>query len=671
MIDLFAEPSKFDIAWSWVNAILPSDTTTAWGQALSIFATTLTVGGTLMLSYMTLVGIVQSAYSGKVLGERWHQIWTPIRIVLGFGLLIPMPNDGFSAIHFVMKDVVARVAVNSGNAIWNTFVSSVAGASVPILPASSGGSGVVLSLLEHEICGAVFNKAGDLWGWQTPIPRAEGTVSNGRVWWSYGPTCGSMSYQMISDRPTFSDGRRAAVGALVTQMRAAAKTYADAVAETSGINSSTAYINAIGNLTLPVSIVADIRSAGAEYDKAIAAAAKIEAAGLETTSRQNLVLNAAQEGWMSMGSYYRGLADISMLSSSMTNEAPEEQAPRTDSDFGKQIERAYTALRFQVSGEAERVQLSANDFTAAGDDRADFLTKLIGPMTRDIGVWLASTSADPTTDPMAGRIAGGQMLVTSAESAVVLGGVVMVGASSWIGEVLGANGAAAWFLDWAKLAIGSAWVIGALWAYVLPMLPTIYTYIAGCLFILSVMEGMIAGMLWCLTFLRADNEEFIGSAQKMGLQVLVNVTLRPSLAVLSMCGSFLFFPIAIRTLDSIWPLAFYGQTGGYVPGLSAIIVSLAMKQYLDWIVVSRGFGMIAVLPDRIASWVGVQVSSMGEGDHGGAAVAGAVAVANRSTPGAIPTKVASKSGGSGTGGAPAGQPHAFADRAGWPSAETS
>lgn len=639
MIDLFAEPSSYNLAWQWVNYILPSDTSTAWGQALSVFSSILVFFASSLLAYKVVTGIVQSAYTGKVLGEQWHQIWVPLRVIFAFGLLVPFSDGGFSGIHYTIKHAVAKPAVNVGDAIWVSFVDSVAGKSVPILPATSGGSSVVLSVLEHEICAAIYNELGNLWGWSAQVPEPKGSVSGDRVTWSYGSTCGNISYTMVEDRPSFSEVRRSIVGATISNFRSVAQMYADAVAKNSGINSPGGYVNAISSGSLPPALVSDIRNAGQQFDRAIQQAAQNEALRLESESRAKLVDAARQQGWMASGSYWRGLSEISMLGNRLSGEKPERTAPRIDDDFGLAIQRGFEALRYQISGEASEVQLSANDFAAVADDRADFLTKLLGPLARDIGVWLTSTEKDTQVDAMGRMIASGQTMVTAAETTIVLGGAVMVGSSNFFAEKLGAGGAASWFLDWAKFIIGALWLVGALWAYVIPMLPTIFVFIAGCLFVVSIMEALIASLLWCLTFMSFDNEDFIGSAQRMGLRLLINITLRPALAVLSLCAGFLFFPPALDALDALWPLAFFAQTGGYVPGLSALVVMLLVKAFLVWIICTRGFGMIAAMPDRIAAWLEIQGAgaTMSEGDHTSGAVAGAVALASRGSPGAVPS----------------------------------
>lgn len=68
--DLWAEPAATNIAWQWVNLILPSDASSPWGKALAVFSSALVFIATSMLAWITVTGIVQSAYTGKVLGEN-------------------------------------------------------------------------------------------------------------------------------------------------------------------------------------------------------------------------------------------------------------------------------------------------------------------------------------------------------------------------------------------------------------------------------------------------------------------------------------------------------------------------------------------------------------------------------------------------------------------------
>ncbi len=164
MIDLLAEPLSTDIAWQIVNAVLPSEATTMWGRVLQVFTSVLFFLGGLFVAYQTVVGIVATAHTGQVLGNRWHQIWVPLRIVVGLGLLAPLPSTGFSSAHYILRDVVARAGINLANAMSSTGIKTVVEDGTTIVPVSVDGSTVAMTILQHEICAAVYNRAGDLWG---------------------------------------------------------------------------------------------------------------------------------------------------------------------------------------------------------------------------------------------------------------------------------------------------------------------------------------------------------------------------------------------------------------------------------------------------------------------------------------------------------------------------
>jgi len=644
--DLFAEPSATNWAWQWVNAILPSDTTSPWGRALAVFSSVLTIIAVNVIAWITVQGVVHSAHTGKVLGEKFHQIWAPLRVVLGLGLIVPIAG-GFSPIHETIKQLVLRPAINIADATWIAFVETVAKDGTPIIAASAGGSGLVLDLAEHEICLAVARAAGKSWGYSTPLPSATGELhsggmfSNPVVTWSYGRDCGSMSYTMPAEQTTFAEARRNAMAGLVTALRVKAATYAETFKDGRLIPTPEAAMNAVTQSMLPPGLAAEIRTAGAAYDKALSEAAAAEASKVESDSRSKLVDAAKAQGWMNAGSYWRSLSQISELTIALATEKPERTAPRLDqlASFEAPVRNALDTLRYQISGEQLQASLTADDLAAAGDASADFLTKILGPLTRNLGEWLSSSPDASKTDPMGDIISGGHVMIAAAGTAIVAGGAVMVASSNWFADALGAGGAASWLLDWSKLAIGALWLIGAMRAYVLPMIPFLFVIIAAITWAAAILEAMIASLLWGLAFLKLDNGDFIAQGQRQGLMLLFNVALRPALAVLSLCGGYLLFAVSVSTLNALWPTAFYGQTGGHIAGLSGLIVSLALQTFILWTVCIKIFGLIANLPDRVGAWFDVPSNAhYGEAGHVGAMAAGAAAIASRGTPGAIPTK---------------------------------
>lgn len=114
----------------------------------------------------------------------------------------------------------------------------------------------------------------------------------------------------------------------------------------------------------------------------------------------------------------------------------------------------------------------------------------------------------------------------------------------------------------------------------------------------------------------------------MGLLLLVNIGLRPVLAVLALCAAYPVFDATLGTLDKLWATAFLGQTGGNVVGLVGILVMTGMHMYLTWHACMKGFGQIWSLPDRVLAWTG-QPGAGGEASLTSGALGGMLALAGR------------------------------------------
>lgn len=629
MIDIFAEPSNTNIAWQWVSAVLPPDGASPWGRTLQVFTSVLFFVGGLLVAFGTVQGIVSSAYTGKVLGDKWHQIWTPLRVILGLGLLCPLPSTGFSPAHYILRDGVAKAGINIADATWNTFVGVVAKDAVPLTPVSVNGSTVAMAILRHEICAAVYNQAGSSWGWTASIPDSSGFNAAGLTVWSYGSTCGRFSYSIPDGRSDFVNARRTAIAEIISAIRPEAARYAKLAAETTGISSADGATKAITAKILSPSLVQDIRAAGAKFDSAIAAAASAEVGKMDTSSRSKLVEAAEQQGFLTAGMYWRALAQISELTTGLTNERLDDTLPRTDGDFGEAIDRAFSALTLQVSGEAERANLSANDLSAAGDETADFLTKMLAPVTRSMVEWATSSNSNGNSgDAMADLISSGHAMLAGAWGIIGVG----AGAAAWAGNAImkffGAAGVD-WLLDYTKWIVAALMIMGSLRAYVIPMMPFLFVFMAGMATLAAIMEAMIALPLWALKWLRMDNGgDFAGESVRMGLLLIINIALRLPLAALALAAAYPVFNATLGTLDQLWATAFLGQTGGHVVGLVGILVLTGMHMYLTWHACMKGFGQIWNLPDRVLAWTG-QPGAGGEASLTSGAFGGMLALAGR------------------------------------------
>ena len=89
------------------------------------------VGGVLFF-YNVTVGVMQTAHEGEVLGKRWSSLWAPLRVLLGVGLLIPLPglggyNLGQAGIAYIVKGATATASL-----VWTAAAETVISDDIPL-----------------------------------------------------------------------------------------------------------------------------------------------------------------------------------------------------------------------------------------------------------------------------------------------------------------------------------------------------------------------------------------------------------------------------------------------------------------------------------------------------------------------------------------------------------
>ncbi|KPX37848.1 Integral membrane protein [Pseudomonas savastanoi pv. glycinea] len=58
----------------------------------------------LFVSYITIVGVANTANEGEAMGKAWSSLWTPLRIVFGGGVLLPA-SSGYSIIQIIVLTI--------------------------------------------------------------------------------------------------------------------------------------------------------------------------------------------------------------------------------------------------------------------------------------------------------------------------------------------------------------------------------------------------------------------------------------------------------------------------------------------------------------------------------------------------------------------------------------
>ncbi|MFD1792445.1 DotA/TraY family protein [Ochrobactrum teleogrylli] len=645
--DLLREPSQHNIAWSWVTTLIPTDVSTPFGYAIGAFNSILVYLGALAVIWAVLQGIIHSAYTGKVLGDKFHQIWAPLRVFVGFGLLLPL-GASFASGHYLLRDVVARAGINFADNIANVWFDGAQ--KMPMVPPTKNGLELVLDIYESEICATFKNFMQEKHTYLElirPTP-AMGYRDDKATEWRWG-SCGTIKMPMLEGHTTLNLERQIAVGKIVLAARNDVKPFASFIFDTSrGIKSQQQAIAFMNSGLLP-KLLDRVKSLANQYDtenmKAVEKDLAAESQG--QAIRDKLKESLKQQGFISIGMYFVNLSTQSQQVLALTDVKHTRNVLQRDADGKGQYETAKEAIkafRLSLMAEEAEIEVSSQEMTFNADEDSNILTKIINKFSRPLQEWAMSKGkkdANDSTvdqirksDPILDQIESGHWFITIAGGMLIAAYVPIIAAYTFAGDVAGMDGAALWSMIWLTLPISSLGVVGILRAYVQPIIPFISIMIFASTWLIGLIEVVIQLGVWALSWLKMDGDEFMHRGSELGSKIIYQVFLMPALGVLSYAASFVLLPMVVGTVEVLWAKAFYSQTGGYPVGITALITSFAMITFLTLYLTMHVFSQILTIPQRVIMWAGGgQGSDFGDKGMALAAATAVAATMGRGMPG--------------------------------------
>lgn len=182
-------------------------TITLIGTMFQTFNSIVLAVAALMIVYITIVGVMQTAHEGEFM-KKWHGLWTPIRVVLGIGALFPT-GAGYSGLQLIMMWVIVQ-GIGAADTLWNVALSYTAIMGSPYatttLP-STGVSDTMKGVFTGLVCDATFREKG-------PNPDTTGT---GNYYCNQNPGgwCDTSNlFTPVAGTTTYSMGPNGACGTL-------------------------------------------------------------------------------------------------------------------------------------------------------------------------------------------------------------------------------------------------------------------------------------------------------------------------------------------------------------------------------------------------------------------------------------------------------------------------
>ncbi len=144
-----------------VDGVLHGTGSQIMGAIFTVFnAAVLALGG-IIIMYTLIVGTMNTAHEGEMLGHKWSSIWIPVRSTAGLALLIPKAS-GYCLMQIFVMWVVVQ-GVGAADKVWNAALDYLnrggiiiqASISNPAATASNNGYNIpkgAANILVSEVC---------------------------------------------------------------------------------------------------------------------------------------------------------------------------------------------------------------------------------------------------------------------------------------------------------------------------------------------------------------------------------------------------------------------------------------------------------------------------------------------------------------------------------------
>ncbi|QFY42327.1 DotA/TraY family protein [Candidatus Methylospira mobilis] len=642
------------IGAGWDGILTGSNPTGAGGVLLTIMfafnGVGLAVAG-IMVFYTAVAGTIDTAHQGEALGKR-STLWSPLRLVGGVALLMPLPWCQASLLQaIILKCVFLSIGFADfvNIQVTNQITANGGQISSPALPDNV--NDVAGNLLEQLTIQTYFNVMQDM-----PSVKGLNAVAtpNGQSFLlslnSPDPSIPSpsMGYFEVPCSLGKDDPVCQARVKAIKDMLPNLQTAADAITshwkyganQDPDTNSMISAMNSYRN-TVQSALVSWVQAQQPDENSAITQFAKV----------------AQDQGWASLGSWYWTFAYFNAAVSKVATAQPRVGAKPDyeiiGSHAGDDLEVPMRQLKKYLATVSNVTTTSGSVGIASANEKfsTGWLAQLFpAAIAANAGANIVADLSEG--DPIQNLQTRGQQLMTGAELAGLSGAALYGsiraasgaadGASKSLWGLLGfgvlakapaefAVGAADFVKDTAQDLISAAFFIGLVLTVYLPAVPFIIWSMAFIGWLLLIMEAVFAAPVWAIAHTLPEGDGFVGQSARRGYMLLMNILLRPALMTTGFFISFLLiqpvgkfigtgfqvFTSGVTSNANLGAIAAPAVAGLLGLGVSALVQGLATI-LLGGVLLAMAehsvFSIITALPENVMRWVEGQMGGLGENE---------------------------------------------------------
>lgn len=608
------------------------------GAAMGVFNTAVLFLGMIFVGYTTVKGTLDSAHDGVLLGKQMSEIWVPIRTLIGTSFLLPL-GSGFSFLQTLVL-WLALQGVGVADLVWQAALDEFSERGTLGHISVPDARPLAANILRAEVCMAAMNKQ------FAESDRPERIVAGGVVaetdagkvveyrWQSTArktsaAACGALSWTRNSQESR--TGRAAAASSTGAGGELSALNVAPwlDLDSTSGLSDplfmahDSAVMALIGELRpVAAAIVATsrkpeagiIEAAAGRYEAAVAAAAKAAVDRSPQIALQGFLKHARDGGWVLAGTWFSHAVKVNDSIQAAVNMVPVSKPIRIeDLEVQETLQNYRDAIALTDEFLLDRSGAVRRAYDVSIEDAKSL-------RSMDDAWRLMSVPAMAGLDALTTRIAGAntapveQLRVLGNE--IIVAGTALKGAYALMAGFAGSR-AADWSvgnvfnisealrtvngsIEWTSSAL---WALGAVLAFYLPAVPTIW-WVAGVVrWLAGVAEAVLAAPLMAAMHIHPGGDDLVGRAGP-GYMLILAMVIQPALLVfgLVLAGAIMYPAGALVNMMFLGMVS--GITGSSGVGLIALVAWTGLYVGMMTMVIHAAFSLVNSVPDNVMRWVG-------------------------------------------------------------------
>ncbi len=645
-------------------------------EAFRYFNSGVLLFGSLILTYVTVMGIANTANDGQALGRRWSTFYTPLRTFTAAAALIPGAN-GYAAIQILMLAMVAY-SIGFASNMWKGLSeymlgTNVAAEAVKSIVKDPAFDSIAVNAMRMNLCAKGINAAMaavspdsqvNLQYVKIDAPPNK-TLAGGQInkttfafmdprWPNSETLCGQIVMQSTYMAPPRNGSKLAndvapSIKEAIHQVRARYveslftgpfAQQADQIAQKAVADGAT-----IDSLAF-AKLIDDLKDR--QMSDIVAAVSKTIAEGENGGPLDTLT----EKGWVYAGSMYREMGRLkdavrnttvsssdfiagagSPLETVLTGDmlAAANAIMTRYSAVGAELSHRVFQMASQNPSKEPTLPKLKTNFTVSDMTDGDGVRGYINGVFNQASNYMLSGAIyyleDPDADPVMKIKNLGDWLATVGESLILFKALVVSGLkgaekmalASAIPGTAALGGTFAAIAQYAAeiwSAFGTA-VLGIMYlGYYLgiwiPMVPFLMFATGVVGWLVFLAEMMAAVMLWAAAHTTPAREDSFIGSQTQGYMLLMGGFFRPALMVIGLVASNALLYPVTAFLNEAFLISFRSLQANSVTGL----FSLAGYFLIYGIAITASymllFGLPQALPDNILRWIGAGIGDLGE-----------------------------------------------------------